>query len=216
MRPAWRESQGARETPLPFRAGGFVSCQRCTALYLASMSVPVGNRVASMATDPGLPGRRNDAVLIRDGDHSASGIAPLAVRDGMTGHLAIRECAEHHHRQLVLSGDDAQRAFHVKRTHVGPRGPAISNKGVRRVQECTLEPGRTHAARENHDYRYRQARTIPATQWLRTQAIKPTACLLIGQVRCRTHQTQTLRTRDAARASTQNGIRATTARRKRS
>ena len=35
-------------------------------------------------------------VPIRNGDHSASGIAPLAIRDGITGVLAIRgTCAEH-------------------------------------------------------------------------------------------------------------------------
>jgi hypothetical protein len=39
--------------------------------------------------DPGPLGRRMTRVPIRDGDHSASGIAPIAVRDGTAGMLAV-------------------------------------------------------------------------------------------------------------------------------
>jgi len=39
--------------------------------------------------DPGPLGRRMTRLLIRDGDHSASGIAPIAMRDGTAGALAI-------------------------------------------------------------------------------------------------------------------------------
>ncbi len=43
-----------------------------------------------MAHDPGL-GASEDAALIRNVDHSASGIAPLTVQDKTAGVLAIQE-----------------------------------------------------------------------------------------------------------------------------
>ena len=49
-----------------------------------------------------------------------------------------RNCTDHHRRQLKLSDDDAPRAFHVKRTHVGPSGFCDVNKGVRRMQKCAV------------------------------------------------------------------------------
>ena len=75
----------------PVSCRGFASCQRCTALYLASMSVPVGIGLHRWPLTQACRGVELTRVLIRNGDHSASGIAPLAVQDRMAGVLAIRE-----------------------------------------------------------------------------------------------------------------------------
>ena len=58
--------------------------------YLASMSVPVGIGLHRWPLTQAFRGVELTRVPIRHGDHSASGIAPLAIRDGMTGALAIR------------------------------------------------------------------------------------------------------------------------------
>lgn len=61
------------------------------AFGLASMGVPVGTANTSMAVDPGLRGVNLTRVLIRNGDRSANGIAPIAIRDRATGVLAVRD-----------------------------------------------------------------------------------------------------------------------------
>lgn len=54
------ESQGARETPSRF-VQGFLLPASAARRFLGVDVRAVGNRVASMATDPGLPGRQPDA-----------------------------------------------------------------------------------------------------------------------------------------------------------
>jgi hypothetical protein len=85
-----RVLQGARETPLPFRALVLLLASAARRFWFGIEVRACGHRVASMAHDPGL-GASEDAVLIRNGDDSASGIAPFAVQDG--------SYAEHHHRR---------------------------------------------------------------------------------------------------------------------
>ena len=47
-------------------------------------------------------------------------------------------CTDHLRRAACAASDSALRAFHVKRTHVDPGGSCDVNKGVRRVQKCTV------------------------------------------------------------------------------
>lgn len=85
-----RDLQGTRDTT-PVSCIGFAACQRCTAPYLASMKVLVSTANNIEGDYPSPLGRRMTRVLIRDGDNSANGVAPVAVRDGATGDLAVLE-----------------------------------------------------------------------------------------------------------------------------
>ena len=75
-----RDLQGARETPLPFRALVLLLASAARRFWFGIDVRACGHWVHQWPLTLA-SGRQTDAVPIRDEDHSASGIAPLAVAD---------------------------------------------------------------------------------------------------------------------------------------
>jgi len=93
-------------------------------------------------------GRRMTRVLIRDRDHSASGIAPVAVRDRMADELANRElhpCAPSRAANAVRRrwGTRVPREANARR----PKRAKGCNKGRPTHAECMVGPLRTILAK---------------------------------------------------------------------
>ena len=136
------ELQRTRETPLPFCARCSVACQRCTALLLGIDGTSGYQSTHRRPFTQGPKERRTDArVKIRNGDHSAIGIAPVAstrYRLGSEGHVdrdasnGCRRLANSRvKRRLRDAGDLSEEVCH----------PRVTTKpGTRRERRRSTDP----------------------------------------------------------------------------
>jgi len=131
------ELQRTRETPLPFCAGCCVACKRCTALLLGIDGTLGYQSTHRRPFTQGLEERRTDArVKIRDGDHSAIGIAPVAS-------TRYRLAGDGHVDRDESNGCRRRANFRVKRSVRSARGligRSLSPEGDKEVRLSVRAP----------------------------------------------------------------------------
>jgi len=161
------------------------------------MLAPLGALTHRRPLTQGLEGRRSDAISIRNEDHSASGIAPLAVRDGMTNVPAFPVM-----RRSLSTGSVSCRRQCL------PRVPREANArrpsgALRYLQGCPAR-AEVHARTKGRAKLAKQVQPLPVSvDWLRPRD----ASALNGAVPRKTSRTTIQATNKCCRRATANSLR---------
>ena len=205
-------TRGTGDT-LPFRAGVLLLASAARRLFGVDVRA-VGTRVASMATDPGLPGRLTTRYQSVTGIIRRAALRHLRYETGRPVFRLSRTCAKHPRRQRQPSRECLPGVPREANART-PRRACTINRSVRRVHRRTLEPGRTQIAAGQSPTAQKGRRTKSPRRTGHRRKPTSNGLLFDGSGAGKPRRTCTQRTCVAAAARSKNGLRTTTAKRKR-